>query len=176
MSTRTRYIFVNDVVTQTAAKTQSTWGLPSIWGSQAPDYGMDPRVVTPHNATIRDDLKTVPTLSVVIDCHDIFGSSGIYSNPNSSGPSWERAISLELIDPAHPDGSADFQVNCGLRIQGGAFRGFGLTLKKSFRVLFKGIYGTNQTALPAVRAGRREGIRHADPPRMKPMTAISGTT
>lgn len=142
------YIFVTDVVTQTPATTQSTWGLPAMWGSQAPDYGMDPNVVSPHNATIRDDLKTVPTLSVVMDAQDMFGASGIYANPNSSGPSWERATSLELIDPARPDGGADFQVNCGLRIQGGAFRGFGLTLKKSFRALFKGIYGPTKLRYP----------------------------
>ena len=142
------YIFPDDVVTQTAATTQSTWGLPAQWGTQAPDYGMDPRVVTAHSATIRNDLKTVPTLSVVMDAQDMFGPSGIYSNPNSSGPSWERAMSLELIDPARPDGSGDFQLNAGLRIQGGAFRGFGLTLKKSFRALFKGIYGPTKLRYP----------------------------
>ena len=142
------YIFVDDVVMQTAATTQSIWGLPALWGSQAPDYGMDPNVVTPHATTIRNDLKTVPTLSVVMDRQDMFGSSGIYSNPNSSGPGWERGTSLELIDPAHPDGSNDFQLNCGIRIQGGAFRGFGLTPKKAFRVLFKDIYGPTKLRYP----------------------------
>ena len=47
-------------------------------------------------------------------------------------------ISAELI---HPDGTKGFQENCGLRIQGGAFRGFGLTKKKSLRLLFKKQYG-----------------------------------
>ena len=142
------YIFVNDVVGQTPATTQSTWGLPAVWGTQPPDYGMDPDVVTPHHATIREDLKTVPTLSVVLEASDMFGPSGIYSNPNSSGEAWERATSLELIDPAHPEGSHDFQLNCGIRIQGGAFRGFNLTPKKSFRVLFKEKYGPSKLRFP----------------------------
>ncbi|HWB02891.1 MAG TPA: lamin tail domain-containing protein [Verrucomicrobiales bacterium] len=142
------YIFVNDVVTQTPANTQATWGLPATWGSQAPDYGMNQSVVTLHNATIRNDLKTVPTLSVVTDAAMLFGPSGNYSNPNSSGEAWERAISLELIDPAIPDGSNDFQLNCGIRIQGGAFRSFGLTPKKSFRVLFKQDYGPSKLRYP----------------------------
>jgi hypothetical protein len=142
------YIFVSDVMTQTAANTQSTWGLPAIWGTQAPDYGMDTRVTSLHAATFQNDLRNVPSLSVVCDVNDMFGSSGIYSNPNSSGPAWERATSLELIDPANPDGSGDFQLNCGIRIQGGAFRSFGLTLKKAFRVLFKSDYGPSKLRFP----------------------------
>ncbi len=142
------YIFVNDVVTQTAANTQSTWGLPAMWGSQAPDYGLDQRVLDLHGATIKNDLKTVPTLSVVMDANDMFGSNGIYSNPNSSGEAWERGLSLEMIDPALPDGSGDFQLNCGMRIQGGAFRSFSLTPKKSFRVLFKEKYGPSKLKFP----------------------------
>lgn len=142
------YFFVDDVVTQTAATTQSTWGLPASWGAQSPDYGMDPRVTSLHNGTIRDDLKTIPTWSIVCDQADLFGGSGIYSNPNGSGEAWERGISLEMIDPKAPNGSLDFQQNCGLRIQGGAFRSFGLTLKKSFRVLFKGKYGPTKLRYP----------------------------
>ena len=142
------YVFVEDVITQTAANTQSTWGLPATWGAQVPDYGMDTRVTSLHNASIRNDLKTIPTWSVVCEANDLFGSGGIYSNPNSSGVAWERGISLEMIDPAAPDGSKDFQLNCGIRIQGGAFRNFSLTLKKSFRILFKGIYGPTKLRYP----------------------------
>ena len=137
------YIFVDDVVEQDANYSINVAGLPSSWDGQSPDYGMDSDVVdnAAHSQTIRNDLKTVATLSIVMEADDMFGGSGIYSNPGNSGSSWERPTSLELIDPANPDGSNDFQVNCGIRIQGGAFRSFGLTLKKSFRVLFKGEYG-----------------------------------
>ncbi|HEX2750245.1 MAG TPA: lamin tail domain-containing protein, partial [Verrucomicrobiales bacterium] len=147
------YVFVNDVVGQTPANTQSVWGLPASWGTQAPDYGMNQSVVALHNATIRDDLKTVPSLSVVTDPDSLFGTNGNYSNPNASGEAWERGISLELIDPAHPDGSNDFQLDCGLRIQGGAFRSFSLTPKKSLRVLFKQEYGPSKLRYPLFGPG-----------------------
>ena len=142
------YIFVDDVITQNSSSTRSVWGLPSNWDGTSPDYGMNSSVVSLHNRTIRNDLRTVPTLSIAMDSDDLFGSSGIYSHPQSSGVNWERATSLELIDPANPDGSKDFQHNCGIRIQGGAFRSFGLTRKKSFRVLFKDIYGPSKLRYP----------------------------
>jgi len=42
----------------------------------------------------------------------------------------------------YADGTVGFQVDCGIRMQGGAFRtSWGLTKKKSFRLMFKGIYG-----------------------------------
>ncbi len=142
------YIFVDDIITQRSSTTQSIWGFPSSWDGNSVDYGMNSSVVSLHNRTIRNDLKTVPTLSIAMDSDDLFGSRGVYSHPQNSGVSWERATSLELIDPANPDGSSDFQHNCGIRIQGGAFRSFGLTRKKSFRVLFKDIYGTSKLRYP----------------------------
>ncbi len=58
--------------------------------ARAPDYGMDSRVTSLHAATIRNDLRTVPSLSIVMDTGDLFGSGGIYSHPNNSGTAWER--------------------------------------------------------------------------------------
>lgn len=142
------YIFVNDVITQSSSSTRSVWGFPSSWDGTSADYGMNPSVVSLHDRTIRNDLRRVPTLSIAMDSEDLFGRSGIYSHPQSSGVNWERATSLELIDPANPDGSNDFQYNCGIRIQGGAFRSFGLTKKKSFRVLFKDTYGPSKLRYP----------------------------
>jgi hypothetical protein len=83
------YIFVENVVTQTPANTQSVWGLPASWNGNAVYYGMDgnPRV-NPETASLRDDFKVVPTLSIAMTTNDLFGTSGIYSNPQSSGISW----------------------------------------------------------------------------------------
>ncbi|MCH1507256.1 MAG: lamin tail domain-containing protein [Verrucomicrobiales bacterium] len=136
------YILVDSVVAQTAANTRSTYGLPSSWDGQSPYYGMNGNAnVNPAtHPTIKNDLMTVPSLSIAIDVDDMFGSSGIYSNPGASGAAWERKTSLEMIDPS---GSEVFQQNCAIRIQGGAFRSFGLTRKKSFRVLFKSQFGTS---------------------------------
>ncbi|MDG2324900.1 MAG: lamin tail domain-containing protein [Akkermansiaceae bacterium] len=142
------YLFVDDVVTQSSVTTQSIWGLPGDWSGTSPDYGMNPSVALLHAATIKDDLKTVPSLSLSMPEEDLFGSNGIYANPLSSGINWERATSLELIDPSRPDGSMNFQIDCGMRIQGGAFRRFDLTKKKSFRLLFKGAYGDTKLRYP----------------------------
>lgn len=136
------YIFVDSVVAQTASNTQSLYGLPSNWDGQNPYYGMNNNSnVNPND--VKEDLKEVPSLSIAIDTDDMFGASGIYSNPGASGQAWERKTSLELVDPADPSGAGNFQQNCAIRIQGGAFRSFGLTRKKSFRVLFKSRYGTS---------------------------------
>ena len=52
---------------------------------------MDTDVIGPNDnfggryaATIRDDLKSLPTLSIVGDIDDLFGSGGVYTNPDSS--------------------------------------------------------------------------------------------
>src|SRR6185503_703189 len=55
------------------------------------------------------------------------------------------AGSLELI---YPSGHTGFQENAGIRIQGGAFRRFDLTLKKSFRVVFREEYGSGMLEFP----------------------------
>ena len=149
------YIFVDEVVTQTSASVQSVNGLPATWNGNAVYYGMNGNsaVVNPAtHVTLKNDLKAVPSLSISIDTNDMFGTGGIYSNPTSAGAAWERKTSLELIDPAMPDGTRDFQENCVIQIQGGAFRGFGLTRKKSFRVTFKPDFGT--TNLPTGGPGR----------------------
>ncbi|MBE0534492.1 MAG: lamin tail domain-containing protein [Phycisphaerae bacterium] len=127
------YIFLDDVLAQPAAPA----GFPGGW-----DYGMDTKVVTPNLATLKEDLKSLPTMSLVLDVGDLFGPSGIYTNWGSQGPGWERAGSLELI---HPDGSDGFQVNCGVRIYGGVGR---QEAKKTFRLLFKRMYGDSKLRYP----------------------------
>jgi hypothetical protein len=147
------YLFLDDVVAQTRSNTLAA-GFPSSWTGTAADYGLDPRVVGPagkdnyggkYARTILSDLKSVPTLSLVMGMADLFGSQGIYTNPERRGDAWERPGSLELI---YPDGRKGFQQNAGFRIQGGAFRRFDLTLKKSFRVIFRETYGAGMLHYP----------------------------
>ncbi|HOW64169.1 MAG TPA: CotH kinase family protein [Candidatus Paceibacterota bacterium] len=147
------YLFLDDIISQDAAATLAA-GFPSSWKGTAPDYGLDRRVIGQNGTdkyggkyarSIQDDLKSIPTLSLVMPLPDLFGNNGIYANPQNRGPLWERAVSAELI---HPDGREGFQENAGLSIQGGAFRGFNLTKKKSFRLLFKSIYGAAKLRYP----------------------------
>lgn len=145
------YIFVDDVARQDAAATIAA-GLPATWGSVSPDYGMDPDVVGPKDifggvyaATIRDDLRSLPALSIVTDASYLFGPQGIYTNSTAGGIQWERPASVELIDP---EGVGGFQVDCGVRIQGGYFRNHSATKKHSFRLLFKRQYGPARLRYP----------------------------
>lgn len=152
------YILLNDVITQTAASTLKQ-GFPTTWNGQTVDYGLDPRVVGQsgqdayggkYARSIKSDLQAVPTMSLVMDMADMFGPKGIYSNPQNHGEAWERGASLELI---YPDGRVGFQENAGVRIQGGAFRRFDLTLKKSFRIIFSDKYGATKLRYPLFGEG-----------------------
>ncbi|MFP6692073.1 MAG: CotH kinase family protein, partial [Pirellulales bacterium] len=143
------YIFLDDVVQQTYQSTLEA-GFPASWDGTSPDYGLDPDVIGPNDrydgvyaASIKDDLQALPTLSLVTNVDDVFGDNGIYSHPTNHD--LETATSLELINP---DGTQGFQVNAGLKIQGGYFRNFSATKKKSFRVKFKSEYGPSKLNFP----------------------------
>lgn len=153
------YFFVADVVEQDRALTLAA-GFPSSWNGTSADYGLDPDVIGPNDdfggrytESIKDDLKSIPTLSIVMDIDDMFGSNGIYANPGNSN--LEEPASLELI---HPDGSQGFQIDAGLKIQGGAFRSFGLTKKKSFRFKFQKQYGDAKLNYPLFGEGATDSF------------------
>ena len=138
------YLFLNDVITQSANGAPPP-GWPDSWGANRVDYGMDPEVVGPNSATIRDDLKAIPTVSISILLDDMFGSSrGIYANPGGDTITWERACSLELI---HPDDTQGFQINCGIRIRGGFSRSTD-NAKHAFRFFFRQEYGHSKLVYP----------------------------
>lgn len=140
------FIFVADVVLQSANGTAPP-GWPASWGANVVDYGMDPDVVNDpaYSATIRDDLKAVPTLSLVLDLNSLFNTStGIYANPGQDGIDWERPTSAELI---YPDGTDGFQIDAGLRIRGGFSRSTS-NPKHSFRLFFRDEYGAGKLKFP----------------------------
>ncbi|MHB1309490.1 MAG: CotH kinase family protein, partial [Limisphaerales bacterium] len=131
------YVFLDDVVTQSS----NPPGFPARWAGVNADYAMDPRITqAPEYAgRMAESLTAVPTLALTTETDDLFGATrGIYANPERNGVSWERPASMEWIDE---EGAGRFQVDCGLRIQGGYFRDRNVTQKHSFRVLFKDVYG-----------------------------------
>ncbi|MEM7148112.1 MAG: CotH kinase family protein, partial [Verrucomicrobiota bacterium] len=137
------YIFVEDVIRQSAD--QEGW--PTEWlgdggnGTFPADYEMDPEVTEdPAYKDLMDDaLLALPSLSLVTDPDHLFSTrDGIYQRPQQSGPDWERPVSAELI---HPDGTRGFQIDAGVRIQGGHTREPAKNPKHSFRLLFKKEYG-----------------------------------
>ena len=86
------YFFVQDVVRQTDASTQAA-GFPNRWRNTSPDYGLDdpsqfPRIAGDSNMpqdeaeqAIQDSLLAIPSMSIVMNVEDMFGTQGIYSNP-----------------------------------------------------------------------------------------------
>ncbi|MHB1036837.1 MAG: lamin tail domain-containing protein [Pirellulales bacterium] len=138
------YIFLDDVIKQTKPADSR---YPTVWSGYAADYDMDPSVVnvSPYNKTIKNDLKAVPTLSIVMNPDDMFGTSGIYTNSMQEGVAWERAASTELI---YGDGTPGFQINNGIRIQGGWGRRPDQSGKHSFRLFFKNEYGPTKLTFP----------------------------
>ncbi len=138
------YIFLDDVLHQTGAEYPRDW-IPDQWYDI---YKMDPDVVNdPDYAdTIKDDMKSIPTLSVVLPVDEVFDEArGIYANSTRDGPGWERPCSAELI---YPSGAEGFQVNCGVEMHGGSSRNWGSTPKHSYRLQFKGIYGPTKLRYP----------------------------
>ena len=76
----------------------------------------------------------LPTLSLIADPNDLFGSEGIYSNPFESGSDWERFCQVQYFESEE----LAFEVDCGIRIQGSSSVGRD---KKSFRLFFESEYG-----------------------------------
>ena len=125
-------------------------GFPSSWNGATADYQMDPDVALSarYRDRLIDGLRSIPAISIVTDNNSIFGSSGIYTNSTQSGQNWERECSAEIFFPPGvepPEGDRHgTQLDCGVRMQGGASRNPPRSPKHSFRLLFKGIYGSTK--------------------------------
>lgn len=102
--------------------------------------------------------RSLPVLSLVTDNNHLWGAQGIMEtsprNTSKRGRSWERPVSVEYF---LPDGSTGFQIDCGLRIQGGDYvRGRynpngGLPFSKySYRLYFRGDYGESALRYPFI--------------------------
>ncbi|MDD4869941.1 MAG: lamin tail domain-containing protein [Kiritimatiellae bacterium] len=134
------YIFYEDVLKQPT----NPPGFTMSWNGTRADYGMDPSIVSNFTFApmMTNALKALPSISLVTDNSNLFSSSyGIYVNSSGQGDIWERPASVEWITT---NNSTAFNENCGLRMQGGAFRSMSLSRKHSFRVLFKSEYGPSK--------------------------------
>lgn len=147
------YIFLDQVLRQP----KKPPGFPNTWGmnivdfagssKNSPvqaDYEMDPRLVNDprYGPTLKAGLKAIPTISIVTAATNF----DIYANPRMKGPNWERPASIEYFDPSTAD-EEGFQINAGLRIQGGAGR-WEFMPKHSFRLFFRDQYGAAKLKYP----------------------------
>lgn len=132
---------------------QDGTGFPATWGERndrpvTADYGMDPEITGSdiYRARLRTGLRSLPSLSVVLDPGDLFGADrGIYCHPTERGRAWERAASVEFIPS---DAEPGFQVGAGVRIQGGWNRRPEESPKHSLRLIFRREYGDRRLTFP----------------------------
>ncbi len=161
--TRT-YLFLEDVIRQP----NNPEGYPSEWGpytaiegTAIADYEMDPELMADPDfaASVVEGLKRIPTMSLVTDIGYLFSHSTdpdtggiyIYTGPpldrveDGLGKGWERPASIEYFDA---EGLESFQVNCGVRLQGGHSRRPEKSPKHSFRLVFRSEYGPTRLEYP----------------------------
>ncbi|MEM7235446.1 MAG: chitobiase/beta-hexosaminidase C-terminal domain-containing protein, partial [Planctomycetota bacterium] len=136
------YLFLADVLRQVPRPP----GYPTTWAGIPADYEMDPEIVDhpAYRDEIENDLRSIPSFSIVMNRNEMFGSQGIYTNGNGRGLAWERVASVELLSA---DGSEKFQEDAGIRLHGGAGRNAEHP-KKSFRLIFRGRYGAKKLRYP----------------------------
>ncbi|MBV7333210.1 chitobiase/beta-hexosaminidase C-terminal domain-containing protein, partial [Chloroflexi bacterium TSY] len=138
------YIFVDHVRQQQGIPL----GYPTQWWQYPADYEMDPEIVNDpaYHDEMDDALLAIPSVSLAFSSPDFFDpESGIYQNSREYGPTWERTVSAELI---YPEGRPGFQINAGVRIQGGASRKARSSPKHSLRLLFRQRYGAGKLTFP----------------------------
>lgn len=146
------YIFPTDVTRQNGV------GFPNTWGHVGADYEMDHIVVNAYRNTIQEDLKSIPTVSLVMDVDNWFGpSNGIYSHPDwedQYDEEAERPVSVEFFDPY--DVENQFHVNAVVRLAGGSSTGGWKSDKLSMRLKFQEPYGPTKLNHPLFGDGAAE--------------------
>jgi len=122
---------------------------------------MDPEITKNplYSRLMTKSLLSIPTMSIVTNKENLFSrildpiTGGIYIFTGvpgyNGGPvlgnDWERPASVEFFDRK---GLKEFQVNCGLKIHGGASRQSEKTPKHSFRIIFRDIYRPSKLNYP----------------------------
>jgi len=117
------YIFLDDVVNQ-------------------PD--IDPGVVSTYGSgVVKDALKSIPTLSVVMNASDLENLQQQDSEAPPGDPAAKKELptSVELIYPDANDGEG-FHINCGIEGHSWAID------KRSYKLLFKTAFGPSQLRYP----------------------------
>ncbi|MBN1674976.1 MAG: CotH kinase family protein, partial [Kiritimatiellae bacterium] len=150
------YIFLDDVIEQTKPA-----GYPDTFGTNlvVADYNMDQSVVDApaYSGIIKGAMKSIPTISVVGNLADIFGTYGVYGNGAGRGidaNDLEVPVSAELFYPAEYSGAHEggFQIDCGMK--GHSHVGS----KRSFKLYFRGEYGATKLRYPLFETA----VHHAD--------------
>jgi hypothetical protein len=146
------YLFPAAVLAQAAAPATmpTTWGTHRLTFAGATagdpvqaDYAMDPRIAQDeqYQPQLLQGLRDLPSLALTLPPAAF---AALYSDPQTRGVETEQAVAVELLPTAD---EAGFQLDAGLRIQGGAGR-WEYMPKHSFRLFFKGTYGATKLTYP----------------------------
>ena len=139
------YIFLDDVLSQPA----SPYGYPTNWGHTGTgDYEMDPEVVNSpaYQDEMHEALLSIPTLSLVMNRDEWFGTDGIYQE----GELEKRKVSIEMFSARD---SGQFQINGAVMIVGGTSVNRWKSDKLSMRISFDIEYGQGKLNFPVFDNG-----------------------
>ncbi len=154
------YLFLDDIIHQpnNPAGYPAEWGpYTAIPGNAIGDYEMDPEMIADPDFAdrVKEALKDIPTISLVSDKGNFFShdldpvTGGIYIYTGAPGDErglgWERPVSAEYFNSKD---SIDFQVNCGILLQGGHSRRPEKDPKHSFQLKFRTEYGPSRLNYP----------------------------
>ncbi|MEZ5305215.1 MAG: lamin tail domain-containing protein [Verrucomicrobiales bacterium] len=135
------YIFPEQVRTQTRPA-----GYPTAWGGEpSADYDVDTNVSQDPTYAARwlEGIYDLPVISVAAHRDSFFGAGGIYVDTQNRN--LEKAVSAEYFHPsAGGDGALaedGFQLDCGIKLQGGASRNPASSIKHSMSLRFRDLYG-----------------------------------
>lgn len=143
--TANSYIFLRDILSQ-----QKPGIAPDIWndgGSTPASYTISENVVYDEETfkQLSAAINEVPIVSITMSDYDMFDpSKGLYTKANSL-KGQEKAASIEWVSGANV-----FGLEAGVRIQGNTSPAFGYTPKKSFRLCFRGRYGSGTLDKPVL--------------------------
>ena len=142
------YLFPDDVLTQIPVLDTSPADgqhgsdiIPAAIGNRRPAEGVDQKALSA-------GLQSIPAVSLVMDPQNL---TGLQANPDERGKDSERPVSFELIFPERAGPGP--QVNAGIRPFGEYSE---LTPKPSFRLFFRGKYGSTKFESPLFPDSRVE--------------------
>ncbi len=115
---------------------------PGAW------YGLDSLVTAPYTPEqVQESLGALPSISLQLHPDDLFGFMapsgrvGIYANSSEEGESWTRPCSVEWLDP---QSGLEFQIDCGVGIQGGTNTSANNRSQLSMALKFKAEFGPSK--------------------------------
>ena len=170
-SSSATYLFVDQIISQTRSSVPSSIldlvkDNPEYVGGESSvqvlRYKMSTSVggVSDLSSKLKQGFQDIPTVSLVMDPKDMFGSSGgIYTHALNSGIEWERLTMLEQINPN--DASDEFSVACGVRIRGASSRNADYA-KHGFHMIFREGYGYSRLDHPLFGSEGAKSFKRID--------------